>query len=209
MTKSEVSLRKIKRRCPESSWICSQEQRWTISYLVMPSTFSSSHCRQVIKMQSRAVILLSRKKLSAKTLIIFLVKFYKCKRRCLVIWVTANLLQHAFLDCWLMLSKRGSKWNQEKCRIEYGFRHLSNVSRILILWVFRAWSILMIPVIQYFYEDNTWPFMLKVFKYFLESEATQGSYKVAAEMTQLSMSDSKGIHKAKIMYTCPDMWLRP
>ena len=47
--------------------------------------------------------------------------------------------------------------------------------------------------------------MLKVFKYFLESEATQGSYKVAAEMTQLSMSDSKGIHKAKIMYTCPDM----
>lgn len=62
----------------------------------------------------------------------------------------------------------------------------------------------MIPVIQYFYEGNTWPFMLKVFKYFLESEGTQGSCKVAAEMTQLSTSDSKGIHKAKIMYTCPD-----
>ena len=46
-------------------------ERWIMNYLLMPCTFSSCHCRQITKMQRRAMILSSRKQFSSKTLIIF------------------------------------------------------------------------------------------------------------------------------------------
>lgn len=124
----------------QNNWICSQDQKLVTGYLVTPSTFSASHCRHITKVQSRTVLLLSANQLSAKALIILLVKSYTRKKRCLV-FESLQIFCNMFLDCRLILSRRGSKWNRTKCQVEYDFRHLSNVNRILTVFVMLVQSV--------------------------------------------------------------------